>query len=63
MEVILIFRQLNDREIERLTASKKSEAKIYSLPGLFIDKSLDVELIPENIVKEASNDLINTLKK
>lgn len=63
MEVILIFRQLSKCEIGDLTTNHEPSVKIYSLPGLFINLPLSLNVIPETIVKEASDDLINTMKK
>lgn len=63
MEVILIFRQLTDQEAEDVNYSADDNSVVYVLPGIVTNLRSSPQLIPDYIVKDASRDLIDQIKK
>jgi hypothetical protein len=61
MEVILIFRQLSDKEQAELISKDSSLCQVLYLPGLNLTLPLPISKIPDEIVKKSSIDLLNAI--
>lgn len=61
MEVILIFRQLSEKEEATLISKNASQLQVFCLPGLSVSLSVPMTEIHEDIIKKASIDLISAI--
>lgn len=60
MEIVVIFRQLTTEERGAVLDAMGRGSQVLLMPGLLAD--IDVPRIPENLIREARTDLINTIK-